>query len=262
MPTCFVIQPFDLGKFDKRYDDVYEPAISKAGLEAYRVDRDPNVDIPIDAIEEGIRKAVVCLADITTDNPNVWYELGFAFATGKPVIMVCSEERTGRKYPFDIQHRSVVNYKTESLRDFEQLRESLTKRIKAQAEKGEALRQIAETEQVAPLEGLSQPELFVLAAVTGDTTIPGDTVSAHIIKNEVERAGLTNIGFSLGLRRLIAKAYIKITTEQEYNSDPYQALTITEPGWDWIEANESKFVVRKPDNRQSTFADLGDDIPF
>jgi len=37
MPNCFMIQPFDSGKFDKRFDDVYVPAIEAAGLEAYRV---------------------------------------------------------------------------------------------------------------------------------------------------------------------------------------------------------------------------------
>ena len=85
MGTCFVIQPFDRGKFDKRFEDTFRPAIEEAGLEAYRVDQDPNVEIPIEAIEEGIRNAAVCLADITTDNPNVWYELGYAFAAGKAV---------------------------------------------------------------------------------------------------------------------------------------------------------------------------------
>src|SRR5947208_2069199 len=68
MPNCFVIQPFDGGPFDKRYEDVLEPAIGDAHLEAYRVDRDPNASIPIEQIESGIRNAQVCLADITTDN--------------------------------------------------------------------------------------------------------------------------------------------------------------------------------------------------
>jgi hypothetical protein len=49
---CFVIQPFDSGKFDKRFEDVYRPAIEAAGLDAYRVDLDPGVDVPIDAIKE------------------------------------------------------------------------------------------------------------------------------------------------------------------------------------------------------------------
>jgi hypothetical protein len=35
MATCFVIQPFDSGKFYKRFNDIYKPAIEAAGLEAY-----------------------------------------------------------------------------------------------------------------------------------------------------------------------------------------------------------------------------------
>ena len=40
MPTCFVIQPFDSGKFDKRFDSVFKPAIKNAGMDAYRVDQE------------------------------------------------------------------------------------------------------------------------------------------------------------------------------------------------------------------------------
>lgn len=93
MGTCFVIQPFDKGVFDKRYDDIVKPAITDAGLEPYRVDRDPSSNIVIDDIQNGIINAEVCLAEITTDNPNVWFELGFAIASGKEVVLVCSSER-------------------------------------------------------------------------------------------------------------------------------------------------------------------------
>jgi hypothetical protein len=246
MPTCFVIQPFDSGRFDKRFEDVYEPAIIAAGLEAYRVDRDPRVDVPIDAIEDGIRSAAICLADITTDNPNVWYELGFAFAAGKPVVMVCAEERSGKKYPFDIQHRTVIPYLSEAPRDFEKLRTDLTARLTALLEKGEALRHIAESEQVAPVEGLSQPELFVLASVAGSVMLPEATASLSFIKNDVEGVGLTNIGFSLGVRRLKAKGFIEISLEQDREGDRFEAIGVTETGWSWIEAHESLFLIRRP----------------
>ena len=93
--TCFVIQPFDDGEYDKRFSDIYKPALEKAGLEAYRVDQDPSVDVLIEAIEDGISKATICLADISLDNPNVWYELGFASAASKPIILICSKKRTG-----------------------------------------------------------------------------------------------------------------------------------------------------------------------
>lgn len=96
---CCIFQPFDNGPFDKRYTDVLEPAIKAAKLEPYRVDRDPKATIPIDTLHIEIRSCSACLADITMDNPNVWYELGFAIAAGKPVIMICSEERA-KRFPF------------------------------------------------------------------------------------------------------------------------------------------------------------------
>jgi hypothetical protein len=120
MATCFIIQPFDGGPFDKRYEDILVPAVSAAGLEPYRVDRDPSVSIPIDEIEAGIRSSDVCLAEITTDNPNVSFELGFAIASQKDVVLICSNERESR-LPFDVQHRSIISYETDSPRDFGEL---------------------------------------------------------------------------------------------------------------------------------------------
>ncbi len=127
MPTCFVIQPFD-DENDRRYDEVYKPALEEAKVEPYRVDRDPSVTVLIDAIEERIRESDICLADITTDNPNVWYELGFAFAVGCPVVMTCAESRF-EKLPFDVQHRVVIKYATASPSNFEQLRAEVVKRV-------------------------------------------------------------------------------------------------------------------------------------
>ena len=56
MPTCFVIQPFS-SKFDKRFQDVYKPALEKAGLDPYRVDQDPGTEGVMDSIEQKIRDA-------------------------------------------------------------------------------------------------------------------------------------------------------------------------------------------------------------
>jgi hypothetical protein len=93
MGRCFVIQPFDAGPFDKRFDDVCAPAVRAAGLEPYRVDRDPATRIPIDDIESGVRNSQLCLADITIDNPNVWFERGFAIAVPREVVLVCADQR-------------------------------------------------------------------------------------------------------------------------------------------------------------------------
>lgn len=131
MKTCFVIQPFDKDKFDKRYDDIIKPAIKECGYEPYRVDRDPSVEKIIDAVEEGISNSALCVAEITTDNPNVWYEVGYAYAKGKRVIMLCSDERDSKRFPFDISHKNILTYQTTSGSDFDCLKVALISRIKA-----------------------------------------------------------------------------------------------------------------------------------
>lgn len=265
MPTCFVIQPFDKGKYDKRFEDVFRPAIEAAGLDAYRVDRDHSVEVPIDAIEAGIRRAAACLADITDDNPNVWYELGYASASTRPVVMVCSAERT--RFPFDIQHRSIITYTSESPRDFDKLRASITDRLKALLDKSETLRQLTETEQVAPVAGLSQPELFVLATLAGTTLPTGDTASLAYLRNQVERTGLTAVGFSLGVHRLRTKGLIEIHQMTDHDGDAYDAASLSDQGWAWMDRNEDKFLIRREKAKSSPKAkgnegEFDDDIPF
>ena len=173
MATCFVIQPFDGGgKYDKRFRDIYKPAVEAAGLEPYRVDKDASVMVPIDSIEQRIRSSAVCLADITTDNPNVWYELGFAFAADRPVVMVCSRERVG-KYPFDIQHRTVIPYESDSSSDFDALKASLTEKLTAVLKQSQTLAKIAEADPLVKVKGLGQLEMIVLGILAGDSSPSG-----------------------------------------------------------------------------------------
>lgn len=260
MPTCFVIQPFDSGKFDKRFAEICQPALKDAGLDAYRVDEDPTVDVPIDAIEDGIAKSSICLADITTDNPNVWYELGFAFATGRPVIMICSDERKG-KFPFDIQHRAIIRYSSESLSDFRELGQRISQKATALLTKALSVKQVAEIEQVAPTEGLTQQELLVLAVLAGDTAIPESATSLYSLKVDTEHAGLTPVGFGLALRRLLKKDFVETRTiVDKRNGDDYEGVQLTPLGWEWIEENEKLFISHK--NKNSESEEFDKDIPF
>jgi hypothetical protein len=254
MSTCFVIQPFDGAKFDKRYVDVYKPAIEGAGLEAYRVDIDPHVSIPIESIEKGIRQATICLADISKDNPNVWYELGFAFAAKRPIVMVCSEERSGR-YPFDIQHRSIISYQEESTSDFEVLKKKLTEKLKALLQQETVFDEIANDTPVAQVHGLSQPEILVIAVIAGEAFMPNSSATASSVRRSAERTGITSMGFNVAVRRLLQKQLI-VEDElwDERTGESYSGMKITESGWAWIDQNEKQFVLLKIESE--------DDIPF
>jgi hypothetical protein len=105
--TCFVMMPFatPLGDY---YSKIFEPAIEKAGLKAMRADDDIfGTGKIIDQIWSGINSAKVLIAELTSRNPNVYYELGIAHALRKPVVLVCANEQD---VPFDLKHIRVIYY--------------------------------------------------------------------------------------------------------------------------------------------------------
>ncbi len=123
--TCFVIQPL-CEKYKARYDLFYRSAIEAAGLSAYRVDKDPSVGNIIAQIQEKIKAANICFAEISEDNPNVWYELGYAHAHGHEVVMV---RQKGKELPFDIKPENTILY-NETIDSDSEHRESIVRKIK------------------------------------------------------------------------------------------------------------------------------------
>ena len=259
MPTCFVIQPFDKGAFDKRYEDVFDPAIRAADLEPYRVDRDDSASIPIEQIETGIRGARVCLADITVDNPNVWFELGFALSANREVVMVCGESR--ERFPFDVQHRNIIRYRTDSSSDFANLSERITNRLKAVMTK-EATLDTAATEvssPIAPVEGLKSHELVALVAIAQNLDHPEDNVNSYIIRKDMERAGFTKVAATLGIASLLKKNFISSEDSWDENRDQtYTFYKLQPSGLEWLDKNQHKLTLTYP-----AAAPISDeDIPF
>jgi hypothetical protein len=103
------MQPFaaPLGTY---FELIYRPAIEKAGLRAVRADADIFATGKImDQVWSGINAARVLVAELTSKNPNVYYELGLAHAMKKPVVLVSAREDD---VPFDLQHIRVIYYDT------------------------------------------------------------------------------------------------------------------------------------------------------
>lgn len=260
MANCFVIQRFDKGRFDELFDEVYKPAIEAAGLAAYRVDRDPTVTVPIESIEAEIKRATACLADITTDNPNVWYELGFAQAVNRPVVLVCADDR-GDKFPFDIQHRTIIMYKRHSPRDFSRLSEEITTRLRAALKKKHVVEEISEHEQLAPVAGLQHHELAVLAIVGAAVLSPDHSVPISSVSRDAGRANVTEIGCTLAIRALRKRNLLAVSSESDQNGWEYPVVTITDSGWEWLEKNQKLLQLQRPGALESKDS-FDDDIPF
>jgi hypothetical protein len=105
--SCFVMQPFaaPLGDY---YEKIYRPAIEKAGLQPVRADAEIFATGKImDQVWTGINAAKVLVAELTSRNPNVFYELGLAHALKKPVVLVSAREED---VPFDLHHIRVIYY--------------------------------------------------------------------------------------------------------------------------------------------------------
>jgi hypothetical protein len=104
---CFVVMPFSQPQ-GTYYELIYEPAIKKVGLKAVRADNEIfGTGKIMDQIWRGINEAKVLVAELTTKNANVFYELGLAHAMKKPVVLVSANEKD---VPFDLQHIRVIYY--------------------------------------------------------------------------------------------------------------------------------------------------------
>ena len=98
-PQAFVVMQFS-DTFNALYIDVIKPTCEKFGLEAIRADDIYKCDLIINDIARSIEEASVIIADVTTDNPNVFYEVGYAHGIKKATILL--SDRTREKLPFDV----------------------------------------------------------------------------------------------------------------------------------------------------------------
>lgn len=62
----------------------------------------------IEDITRSIQEASLVIAEITPDNPNVFYEVGYAHGTAKPTVLLCDKKR--EKLPFDIAGFRTIFY--------------------------------------------------------------------------------------------------------------------------------------------------------
>lgn len=99
VPTCFVIMQFT-EEFDTLYKDVIRPVCESHGYKVVRGDDFYTPGQIMEDVTRSIRSAALIIADVTPDNANVFYEVGFAHAINKPTILLSDKKR--ERLPFDI----------------------------------------------------------------------------------------------------------------------------------------------------------------
>ncbi|RYU58623.1 hypothetical protein EWI61_10670 [Methylolobus aquaticus] len=125
---CFVIMPFgekpfddgsgnsELVDFDRIYEDIIKKAVEedlkeggeKLIVRCLRCDEIESAGLIHERMLQHILKADVAVVDITTQNPNVFYELGVRHTLRDRVTVLI--RRAGTKIPFNIGGMNVIEY--------------------------------------------------------------------------------------------------------------------------------------------------------
>jgi len=114
--TCFIIMPFGekvdaAGQhinFDHVYKYIITPPLKKLGLDVVRCDEIPNPGSIHRDMLSHIRYDDLAIVDITTLNPNVFYELGVRHALRPSGTILL--RRKGTQSPFNIQGMRTFEY--------------------------------------------------------------------------------------------------------------------------------------------------------
>lgn len=129
--TCFVIMPFgtktasnplwtefdSLGMavdFDAVYRDIIVPAVTELGITCVRCDEITKAGSIHKKMIGSIADAEVAVVDLSTLNPNVFYELGVRHALRPAVTILLRRQGLENTLPFNIGGMTVIDYDPES----------------------------------------------------------------------------------------------------------------------------------------------------
>jgi hypothetical protein len=115
--TCMGIYEFN-DQNKKMFASIIKPLIeTHTGLTYVdAMSRYESLSIKMDLISRMIEEAKIVIIDLSLKNPNVFLELGIAYALKKPMVLLCSEKSFksknkkywGEKIPFDVTGRELL----------------------------------------------------------------------------------------------------------------------------------------------------------
>jgi hypothetical protein len=194
LKECFIITPIGspdseiFKKTEGLINSVLRPVLNEHGFEplpAHQIDSTGSINKQI------IEKIVNCelvIANLTSVNPNVMYELAIRHSFGKRVITVAEH---GTKLPFDIIDQRTIFY-SDSMHGVDKFKPELSKAIKKCIEENEELQNISNpiydaVKQIAEIKSLPEKDRDALEIILQkiNNLIPHETkVSDKLNRNE------------------------------------------------------------------------------
>jgi nucleoside 2-deoxyribosyltransferase len=269
--TCFVIQVFDGQKFDRRYDETFAPAVLSIGVKPIRADKILGLNPIIEKIEAAIAQTDICLCDVSTDNPNVWLELGYALATNKPTVIICDSAMRDR-LPFDIQHRPVIFFRSDSKSGYEQLEIKIKEAILAELSdvgvKTKFSKEIKETET----RELDEFEIEIIGVLVSQWDGENGGTPRHQIEEHMKKVGFNELSVGLGLSSLFKRGLIEKSQRLVHGwnneTDTQDIYVLNDKGIEWVENNRNLFTTKISKTKKTPTVisaappPAEDDLPF
>jgi len=113
--------------FNKSYDDIYQIGIKevlrKYGIRCSRIDEELFTGQILEELQKCIAESDIIIAETTDKNANVYYEIGYAHALEKLVLLIA---KNADSLPFDIKGYNHIVYNGE----IRKLREELEKYLR------------------------------------------------------------------------------------------------------------------------------------
>lgn len=119
----FVAMMFGDPELDSTYDLAIKRAVEKCGFASLRIDEVQSSGSITDQTLQAIDRSAVVLADLTGERPNCYFEVGYAHALGKELILTI---RKGETKHFNLADRRFIEWETDK-----ELYERLCRRLEA-----------------------------------------------------------------------------------------------------------------------------------
>jgi len=124
--NAFVIMQFTT-PYNELFEDIIKPICSDKSILAIRADEQYGPGHILTDIMQEIASAKFIIAEITPENQNVFFEVGYAHAINKPIIFIAEK---GKDLPFDVSGFRVLFYEN-SIRGKKEIEENLKRNIDA-----------------------------------------------------------------------------------------------------------------------------------
>jgi nucleoside 2-deoxyribosyltransferase len=110
--SIFVASAFAQEDIDLLYESEFKTACASVNCKPFHVDLDEPSQTITDAILRGISEARCIIADLTYARPSVYFEVGFAYGLGVPLILTCRQDHhkgheENMKVHFDLEQYKI-----------------------------------------------------------------------------------------------------------------------------------------------------------